>query len=289
MGGRLDATNLISPQCTVITRIGLEHTQYLGGTLAKIAYEKAGIIKEGVTVITAEDNEEALRVIDAVARDRAAPLLVSGRDFKFELLGKGEEGIDVHVHSIDRDVHVPLLGGYQASNVAMACECALEMKARGIELTETDIAIGLGRVRWPGRMEIVGRNPLLVFDVTHTAEGAKVVARELKDLHPGPWVLVIGVLNDKDLNGICAEFGPLADKAVATAPDNRRAYPAEVVQRELLDHCGQVTIEKDVGAAMDRAYELAGPDHAILVTGSLYVIGEAERWLVQRRTRSGPF
>lgn len=284
MGGRLDATNLIAPLCTVITRIGLEHTQYLGDTLAKIAYEKAGIIKEGITVITAEDNEEAMRIIDAVARDRAAPLLLLGRDFKYDLQGKGEHGIDVHIQSIHRDVHVPLLGEYQASNAAMACECALEVKKRGVELTDTDMVIGLSKVRWPGRMEIVERDPLLVFDVTHTTEGAKVVAKELKDLHPGPWVLVLGVLNDKDLKGICAEFGPLADRAVATAPKNRRAYPAEVVHRALTDHCAHVLIETDVGAAMDRAYELAGPDDAILVTGSLYVIGEAEQWLAQKRT-----
>jgi dihydrofolate synthase/folylpolyglutamate synthase len=121
--------------------------------------------------------------------------------------------------------------------------------------------------------------------VTHTAEGAKVVAKELKELHPGPWVLVLGVLNDKDLKGICAEFGPLADEAVATAPNNRRTYPAEIVARALSDHCAHVVMEKDVGAAIDRAYQLAGPDHAILVTGSLYVIGEAEQWLARKRTK----
>ncbi|QLH75495.1 MAG: bifunctional folylpolyglutamate synthase/dihydrofolate synthase [Methanomassiliicoccales archaeon] len=285
MGGRLDATNVVNPDCTVITRISLEHTHFLGDTLAKIAYEKAGIIKEGVTVITAEEDETALRVIDAIARDRSAPLLVAGRDIDFKLIGKGWEGIEVKLGSLDKTVKVPLIGGFQASNVAMACECAIEALSKVGRIDEIAIVKGLSKVQWPGRIEVASWSPRVIFDVSHTPDGAKVVADELKELHKGGWVLVIGVLNDKDLEGICKTFGSLATKAVATSPRTKRAYPADTVARELLNYCDEVTIESDVGAAIERALMIREPEQAVLVTGSLYVVGEAKEWLEKQRQK----
>jgi dihydrofolate synthase/folylpolyglutamate synthase len=282
MGGRLDATNVIQPDCTVITRIGLEHVQYLGDTIAKIAYEKAGIIKEGVTVVTAEQDEEGLRVIDAVARDRGSPLLSVGREVEYQLNDTGLEGVDVHLHSINREVRLPLLGSYQAENAAMACECALEVRNRGLEVRESDIAIGLSKVRWPGRLEVMARDPLVIVDVTHNPDGAKAIARDLRSMKKAGLVLVLGVLNDKDLRGICRELGPLADKAVATSPRTKRAFPADTVARVLYEFTDDVTVETDVGGAIERALMLAHPDDIVLITGSLYTAGEARQWL--RRT-----
>jgi dihydrofolate synthase/folylpolyglutamate synthase len=284
MGGRLDATNVITPDCTVITRIGLEHVQYLGDTIAKIAYEKAGILKEGVTVIMAEQTEEGLRVIDAVARDRGSPLLMVGRDVEYRLKGCGLDGVELHLHSINRDVTLPLLGSYQAENAAMACECALEVRNRGLEVKESDIAIGLSKVHWPGRLEVVARDPVMIIDVTHNPDGANAVAKELRGMKKAGLVMVLGVLSDKDLRGICREFGPLANKAVATSPRTKRAFPADTVAKALYEFTDDVTIETDVGGAIERALMLAHPDDIVLVTGSLYTAGEAKEWL---RRRSG--
>ncbi|MFA5312007.1 MAG: folylpolyglutamate synthase/dihydrofolate synthase family protein [Methanomassiliicoccales archaeon] len=285
MGGRLDATNVIEPVCTVITRISLEHTQFLGDTVAKIAFEKAGIIKENVTVITAETDESALRVIDAVARDHASPMLVAGRDIDFKVISRGWDGVLVSLGSIDETVKLPLVGAFQASNAAMACECALEVSGRGIRVKEKDIAAGLSTVRWPGRVEVVSEGPKIVFDVSHTPDGAKVVADELRELHDGRWVLVLGVLDDKDLDGIARVFGSISSKAIAASPKTKRAFPAETVAKALERHCDAVSVASDVGAAIDEAIKRCGPDEAILVTGSLYMIGEAKEWLEQRRRR----
>jgi dihydrofolate synthase / folylpolyglutamate synthase len=285
MGGRLDATNIIEPDCTVITRISLEHTQYLGDTVAKIAFEKAGIIKENVTVITAETEESALRVIDGVARDHASPLLVAGREIDFKVTSKGWDGIKVWLGSIDETVKVPLVGAFQASNAAMACECALEVAAKGVPVNQKDIAAGLSKVDWPGRIEVVLEDPKIVFDVSHTPDGAKVVADELKELHKGRWVLVLGVLNDKDLDGICKIFGEISSKAIATSPRTKRAFPAETVKRSLSNYCDDVSIISDVGEAIDKAIGKCEPGEAVLVTGSLYMIGEAKVWLEQKHRR----
>ncbi|OPY31089.1 MAG: bifunctional folylpolyglutamate synthase/ dihydrofolate synthase [Methanomassiliicoccales archaeon PtaU1.Bin124] len=282
MGGRLDATNVITPECCVITSLALEHTQYLGDTLPKIAYEKAGIIKEGVTVVSASHEEDVLRIIDAVARDRGSPLLVSGRDFEHDLLKADWNGTKAHLHSIGSDVTIPLLGGYQAANAAIACECALETAKRGVYLPEEAIARGLENVYWPGRMEVVSQRPLLVFDVTHTPAGAKAVAGELSRLQDKDWTLVIGVLNDKDLRGICEQFGPLAKNAVATSPHTKRAFSAEEVAAVLKDYCDDVEVVPEVPMAIERARTIAGQG-PVLLTGSLYMVGEAKEWWTRTR------
>ena len=216
---------MVRPDCTVITRIGLEHVDFLGDTLAKISYEKAGIIKEGITVITTQQSEDSLRVIDSVARDRGSPMLLVGRDVEFEVKEVDMGGVLVQLHSINREVKLPLLGSYQAENAALACECALEVQNRGLEVRESAITMGLSKVRWPGRMEIVSRHPTLIIDVSHNPDGAMAVARELRALKQAGLVLVLGVLKDKDLRGICKEFGPLAEKAIATSPGTKRAFP----------------------------------------------------------------
>lgn len=283
MGGRLDATNVLVPECSVITSLGLEHTQYLGDTLPKIAFEKAGIIKEGVTVVTTGHDEDVLRVIDAVARDRGSPMLVLGRDFDMQIGAADWLGTRVHLHSLSSDVTLPLLGSYQGENAALACEAALEVARKGVYIPEAAIVSGLEKVYWPGRMEVVSRRPLLVFDVTHTPAGAAAVSSELAKLHKNDWVLVLGVLTDKDLDGLCARFGPLARRAVATSPHTKRAFGADEVARSLGRYCADVTVVDDVPKAIQTALDIAGPDGSVLVTGSLYMIGEAKQWWASKK------
>ena len=278
MGGRLDATNVIVPDVCVITRISREHVPYLGDTVAKIAYEKAGIIKPCVPVITAEDDPVVLKVLDSIARDKGTYLSRLGTDFELRLAGSDRSGVAVHLSSIGRTVPLPLLGDYQASNAAMACEAAMELRKRGLRITADSIAEGLSNVVWPGRLEVVQEKPLVIFDVSHTPEGAKVAVEELLKIKQGRTTVVLGVLNDKDLDGIASEFGKISDSVIATMPKTVRAFSPEQVWESAGRFCADVSVSQDVGEAVKAALTRSGPGDTVIVGGSLYTVGEARKW-----------
>ncbi|MDD1769068.1 MAG: hypothetical protein LUQ55_03695, partial [Methanomassiliicoccales archaeon] len=284
MGGRLDATNVIRPDCTVITRIGLEHVTYLGNTVAEIAGEKAGIIKPGVPVITAEDKEDALAVLRSVAKNKGSPLRIVGKDIKYRLVSSTMDGTTVLLDGLSSEVHVPLPGSYQASNVALSYGCICELRNNGLEVADGAIVKGLAEVDWPGRIEVLSKSPLVILDATHTPDGAAAVAADIKGLAKGRIILVLGVLKDKDLEGIAKHFGGIASIAIATSPDTRRAFPATAVQDALSKHCLHVEIVGDVGGAFERAMAVSTRNDTVLVTGSLYTIGEGRRWWDSRKT-----
>jgi dihydrofolate synthase / folylpolyglutamate synthase len=284
MGGRLDATNVIVPDVCVITRVSREHVQYLGDTVAKIAYEKAGIIKPCMNVITAEADPLVLRVLDSVARDRGSCLSQAGRDFEFQALGGDRSGVMVHLSSIGRTVRLPLLGDYQASNAAMACEAALELRKGGVRITDDSIVEGLSKVSWPGRLEVVQRDPLVVFDVSHTPEGAKVAVDELLKIRQGHTTVVLGVLNDKDLEGIAREFARVSDSVIATMPRTKRAYTPKQVREAMAPLVKDTVACDDVGEALSTALARSKKGDTVIVGGSLYTVGEAKRWWAEHET-----
>lgn len=279
MGGRLDATNVITPDCSVITSISLEHTQYLGNTIAAIAGEKAGIIKAGVPVITIDQSKEALDVFRRVSKEKGSALKVVGKDTSYEVLSSDLEGNEVYIEELGSSFHIPLLGSYQARNCALACGALSELMARGVYIPDEAFDNGLKKVRWPGRLDVVSRDPTVIFDVSHTPEGAAVVSKEITRLVGEKVVLVLGVLNDKDLDMISSSFGSISKMAVATAPMTKRAYSSAAVANALRQHCPVVEEVDGVAKALERAKSLAGREDTILVTGSLYTIGEAMRWM----------
>lgn len=278
MGGRLDATNVIRPDCTVITRIALEHTRYLGDTLGRIAAEKAGIIKPGVPVVTTEAQGEAFDTISQAAAARGAPLVVVRPGEDYLLTGSGLEGIRVKLPGIDRQARIPLLGGYQASNAGMAYAVVKQLRGQGLEVSEHAVLGGLRTVEWPGRLEVVGRDPFVIMDATHTPQGAEVVAKDLASLVKGSIILVLGVLDDKDLDGIVRPFASISDKAIATAPGTSRAIPAPRIQEALCRVMEDVKVCPSVVGALRMALQEVRPKDTILVTGSIYTIGEAKAW-----------
>jgi dihydrofolate synthase/folylpolyglutamate synthase len=284
MGGRLDATNVITPDCCAITKISLEHTQYLGSTIAAIAGEKAGIIKPGVPVVTMDQSEDALGVFRSVAAEKGSPLKTVGRDVGFEPGESTLDGTSVFVDELGEEIFVPLLGSYQATNCAVSCGVIIELMRRGIYIPDEAIRRGMRDVTWPGRLEIVSPRPRMIFDVTHTPDGARVVSAEVARLIGRNVVLVLGVLSDKDINGIASFFGPIARKAIATAPVTKRAAPAGAVEAALRPYCQDVSRVEGVDNAIEAAERAAGPDDTILVTGSLYTIGEAKRWFDAKKT-----
>ena len=279
MGGRLDATNVISPDCSIITSISMEHTQYLGNTLSSIAAEKAGIIKPGVPVVTAADQSEVLDVIKRVALAKGAPVRIVGKDVDYRLISATTEGTMIELGSLSVPVKLPLLGGYQAVNAATAYAAALELDRKNVEVQEKAIIAGLENVRWPGRLELVQGRPMIVLDATHTPDGSRKVALEFNKLFGRNMTLVIGVLNDKDLAGVVGPFAGIAKKAVATAPATERAYPATMVAQVLDRDLKNVEIEPSIPCAIQRAIEITDANGVILITGSIYTIGEAKAWL----------
>ena len=279
MGGRLDATNVINPDCSIITSISMEHTQYLGNTLSLIAAEKAGIIKRGVPVVTAADQPEVLDVIKRVALAKGAPVRIVSKEVDYRLISATLDGTLVELGDLSVPVKLPLLGGYQAMNAATAYAAALELDRKHVVVEKKAIIAGLENVQWPGRLELVQGRPMIVLDATHTPDGARKVALEFNRLFGRNTTLVIGVLNDKDLAGVVGPFAGIAKKAIATAPATERAYPATMVGQVLERDIKSVEIEPNIPLAIQRAIEISEANGVILITGSIYTIGEAKAWL----------
>jgi dihydrofolate synthase/folylpolyglutamate synthase len=283
LGGALDATNAVEPCLTVVTRIDVEHARYLGSTEAEIAFEKAGILKDGVPVVVGEGQGDALRVIEAAAGDLGCPVKMIGRDFRRGAARPRARGTEVGLPQIGRTVTIPLHGTYQADNAAVACAAALLLREQGVPISEAGIASGLAKVAWPGRLQVVARRPLLIFDVTHTPEGASASAPEMRRMGRGPLVIVIGVLEDKDIDGIAEAFAGVANEVVCAAPRSGRAMPIERMQTAFRRQGVEPGTASSIGEAMDTACAIAGRDGTVVLTGSFYTVGEGMKWLGQRK------
>ena len=249
LGGRLDATNVVTPLVSVITNIAFDHMQYLGATLAEIAGEKAGIIKSGRPVVTGATGV-ALNVIRRVCLDLQAPLTV------------------VTV----AENRTPLLGSHQALNCAIA-EAAL--RASGLPINAKQMRTGLAKTHWPGRFQIIRRQPLVVLDGAHNAAGAASLANALAEHFAGQRLaLVLGVLRDKNYDEMCRILAPLADMIACTRVNSERTNDPS----RLAELCRQANPQADVQTFSDlgAAYEAARKQGGVVViTGSLFLVGEA--------------
>ncbi len=277
MGGRLDATNVVHPEVAVITRVEKEHTQYLGKTVERIAREKAGIVKEGVPVWSVA--QPGLAALEARCAKVGAPLRVVGRDLHVERLRGDWGGQEIRLTGEEaRDYRVALLGSYQAENAALAVGALRELRSGGWRVPEPALRQGLRTARWPGRLEIVSPFPLIILDVTHTAEGAARTAESLEELFPETtFVSVVGVLEDKDLEGIVRPLASLTRLLLLTQPDSDKALSAETAAARLADLGGKAVTP--VPRAVETALKEARPEEGVLITGSLYTAGEASVFL----------
>jgi dihydrofolate synthase/folylpolyglutamate synthase len=284
MGGRLDSTNHIIPEASVITSIGLEHTQYLGDTEAKIAYEKAGIIKQGVPVIVGELSQEAIEVVERVAGERGAKVLRLGQDFSFEARpGKknpsGQRFAYRGFGGLSGEYKIPLLGDFQLSNAAMAL-AALEAAAR-FKVARGAAVKGLKCAYWPGRLQVWRKKTLVVLDGGHNPHGARALASTIRSTFDyDKLILVVGMMKDKDHVGYLDALVHLADEVIATRPRYARAAEPEALAK--LVKGKPAAISRTVSDALAMAKERAGPRDLVLVGGSLFVVGEALRILAKR-------
>lgn len=285
MGGRLDATNVVQPEVAVITRLDLEHTQHLGHTLERIAAEKAGIIKPGVPVWTVD--QPALPVLRTVAAQADAPLAVVGQDLHVTRTSWNLAGQELHVENGRRQtLHIPLLGGYQTENAALAYGALTTLQEGGWHLPRGALTRGFRTTRWPARLELLHHRPTILLDATHTVEGAARLREALDALFPSRRVLlVLGILNDKDLAGMATHLRPRSDVVIATQPETPRALPAEAVAAAFPASSAQVV--RPVAQAVERALALAEVDDVVLITGSLYTAGEASGTVAAWRRHRG--
>ncbi len=280
LGGRLDATNVVTPDLCVITPISIEHTTVLGDTVEKIAREKAGIIKPGAIVVSAPQLPEAGRVIEAVCRDKDVQLVRVGEDVCWSVEDQDLSGQSVRVEGSFgvRSVRVSLAGSFQAENVATAVAALQALRGRDLCLDEKCMASGLGDVEWPGRFQVLREHPLLLLDGAHNAASMRRLAESLDALRVrGSTVFVLGFSGDKDIEGTAAELVRLGGRFVVTrSTQARAAEPRDVAAR--LGGLGiSVVTEMEPGRALIRAGEMVGSDGMVCVTGSLYLVADVLR------------
>jgi dihydrofolate synthase/folylpolyglutamate synthase len=282
LGGRFDATNVISPWVAVVTNVSLEHQEYLGRTLPEIAMEKAGIIKPGVPVVTASRGE-AYEVIRRTASERGAPLVHVAAAYTWTIRASGLAGQTLDLGGPNRryeGLQIPLAGGHQAENAVTAIAAAEVLETQGFRVGETAIRSGLTRARWPGRLQMVADRPRILLDGAHNPAGAQALATFLAEHRStlNRLILVFGVLQDKDWEAMLALLGPLADQIILTHPPaDRGADPHDLVTADR--YCPKVEVAADPADGLALARAVARPEDTILVTGSLYTVAAALRTL----------
>jgi dihydrofolate synthase/folylpolyglutamate synthase len=290
LGGRLDATNIIEPMVSVITSISYDHMQVLGTTLTEIAGEKAGIIKPGVPVVCSAQAPEAVAVIKRRCEERGAPLLRVGPehtpDCQYTYRDRGTDGKRQWFEIITpvkryRNLELALLGEHQLENAAAAVAVAEALREQGLAIHTPAIRRGLREARWPGRLQVVRWQPLLVVDGAHNADSfARLFTALRRHFEFERLLLVLGVMADKDLSGIAAEIVHAGvNRVVVTGAAHPRAAEPGMLTASLA-RAGQreITICADVAAALRLALGEAGPRDLVCVAGSLYLAGEALRW-----------
>jgi dihydrofolate synthase/folylpolyglutamate synthase len=278
MGGRFDATNVLVPRVSVITNVSLEHTAHLGGTVAAVAGEKAGIVKPGVPVVTGAGGE-ALEVVRARAAEAGAPLYVLGRDF--DLNGEGGTLAYRGLSAAWDGLRLGLAGAHQRANAALALAAAELFLADAAPLSEAAVRKALASARWAGRLETVHSEPTVVLDCAHNGAAARALAEHLAaETGEKPLWLVLGVLADKDFEAVLGPLAPFAHRVVLTAPDSPRAGDLET-QAAAAARLGVATqVVSDVPAAVAEAVREAGAAGGwVLVAGSIYTVGEARAHL----------
>ena len=293
LGGRLDATNIVTPLVSVITSISYDHTAVLGKTLAAIAGEKGGIIKPGRPLVIAPQTEEARQVLFNLAIERNAPITQVGKDIIFSAGSHTLTGQSFAV-AVNRkpgsrlDLTIPLLGQHQIENAATAYAALLAARKEGLNIPKEAIQQGFAAVEWKGRFEILQTDPPVILDSAHNQDSARRLVETLQTYFPGQRVvLVFGVSEDKDIEGMFAELLPITDLLIATQSIHPRALEAgklvEMAQSYGKPAIAVVPLEEAIRYALEKA----APDGLILVTGSLFVVAAAKQtWeLITKRNR----
>lgn len=289
LGGRLDAVNVVTPLLSVITSISLDHVQLLGTTLAEIAGEKAGIIKSGGVVVSSEQAGEAMEVIRRVAEERGARLVVARPEVVRRAGAPPASGSPARASRRPHEpvvlrgpsgtkyqVRLSLLGAHQVANATTAIAVSEQLGEMGFPVEAAAVERGLAQVEWPGRLEVVSEDPMVVVDGAHNGDSARKLAAALPEYFAyRRLILVLGTSADKDLEGIVSAVAPMAYAAVATRSRHARAANPELLASIARRYVERVEVAPDFAGAMAAAIALAAPSDLICVTGSLFIVAGA--------------
>ena len=283
LGGRFDATNVVNnPLVSVIASIGLDHMDILGDTLEKIAFEKCGIIKPGgVTVCYPKQSVEALTVIMEQCAIKGNRLVLPNEN-SVEKITCGEDGSEIVYEGMC--LTIPLLGQHQISNAITAAQTAKEAAKQGLSITDEEIFKGIADVRFPARLEVLCREPLVVLDGAHNPDGAQALERCLSIFGDRPITAVMGVLKDKDSEAELALLAPHFQRIIAVTPQNPRALSGEELALRASKYCKEVvSYGENFPFAFQRASEAASAEKRgmVLIFGSLYMAGEMRRVVLE--------
>ncbi len=274
LGGRLDPTNVITPCLSVITALDMDHMEYLGDTLEKIAWEKAGIIKERVPAVLYPALPEAEAVVHLACREKQSPLtaLRESQAAMTHADAYGSHGDFLLPRGMMKDVYIPLPGAHQLGN-ALTALSAIETLPNMV-ISEEAMRCGMAKVRWPARLEWIQGQPRVLLDGAHNAQGAQALKEYVQTYLQGEKrVLLTGVLKDKLAGNMLQDMASLAPKAVTVTPDNYRALSAKELAQNLTMAGCQASAAESLQEGFRRAAELAGPEGIIIAAGSLYMAG----------------
>ncbi|MCL4504125.1 MAG: bifunctional folylpolyglutamate synthase/dihydrofolate synthase [Deltaproteobacteria bacterium] len=278
MGGRLDATNIIQPLVSVITNIARDHEDHLGRGLLKIAGEKAGVIKAGAPLVTYATQDSVLDLFRRRCRELAAPLYQGGVDFKT----RGRGGMRFDYHGLAQELSqlsVSLTGRHQYRNAAVALMVLELLQQHGFVISEEAVREGLQKTRWPGRLEQVAQDRRILLDGAHNPAAALALAQALKQRREGGrLILVMGIMADKEVDAILARLLPLGQLVIFTRPEYFRSAAAADLARRAENYQLEVLQVPKVSEAIQKAQDLAGPEDRIVITGSLFTVGEAKEY-----------
>lgn len=281
MGGRLDATNLCKVEASIITSIGMDHTQYLGKSLEQIAYEKACIIKDFGTVFAHIEDKGALNVVKHVARDRSAKVKLLGKDFQaeFDAVSPGGQVMDFSFGKYQmKEVEVPLIGRHQVLNAGLALAACHKLK--GIKVNSTVFQKGLESTRWEGRMEVISRNPTLVLDSAHNPDGVRSLTQALREYFSFErCFLVLGLMEDKAVDEMLELFFQFGDRFILVKPNQERAWDPKKLTKQMSALKKPVEVIPDLSSALETVKKSANSNDLICIAGSIFTVAEAKQFL----------
>ena len=296
LGGRLDATNVITPEVSVITSLSLDHTRLLGNTVAEIAREKGGIIKPGVPVVSAPQKPEAMAVLEAIAAERDASLTVAGNDWTWEALQHNLERQTLAV----RRAHAPsefdgvytlsLLGDFQQENAAVAIATAAVLYENGHTwAAPSAVRAGLAQTQWPGRMEVLQREPPVVIDCAHNPYSAETLAHSLETWFPDTrWLLIFGASNDKDVPHVLEALLPLCERVWVSHSHHPRSAAPENIAAQCAAMGKEADIVTEPSHALAAALEHLKPGMGVIATGSIFLVADVRAAWAQQNGLSLP-
>jgi len=273
MGGRLDATNVIRPEVSVITNISFDHQAFLGNTLEEIAREKAGIIKRGIDLVTAATQPRVLELFRETCDKKKAPFWRVGENIRYRAAGNR-----INYYGFTRRLkHLELgLGGiYQHRNAALALSVIESLERKGLRVSEDHIRKGLKSAYWPGRLQVISKDPLLILDGAHNPGAIRCLSKAIRgEFRYNRLIAVLGVMADKDVRGVLRGIVPMADYVVFTRPEYYRAAAPEILMQEASSLGKPGEIQPTLAGALESAKRMANREDLILVTGSLFTVGE---------------